>query len=80
MQNRVNLNKVVIETPALLNMIKHCKDSRLTSNTKGYILGVMRRELADNTGTNKSEYYNNLYMTSILQDDSIRDIKGLIEN
>ena len=78
-QNRVVVNKVTIETPALLNMIKHCQDNRLTKNTHGYILGVIKKELVDSSGQTESEYYNNLYVTSILQDDSIRDLRGAIE-
>jgi hypothetical protein len=32
-QSRISLEKVTIETPALLNMIKHCQDTKeLTSS------------------------------------------------
>lgn len=45
----------------------------------GYILGVMKKELIDTTGSEKTGYNNNLYMTAILQDENIKDIRSLIE-
>lgn len=32
-QSRIALDKIIVETPALLNMIKHCQDTKeLTSS------------------------------------------------
>ena len=78
-QNRVDLNKVVIDTPALLNMIKHCQDNRL-KQTCGYILGVMKKEIGETSAGENSVYYNNLHVTSIHQDNGIKDLKALIKN
>jgi hypothetical protein len=39
----------------------------------------MKKELIDTTGSEKTGYNNNLYMTAILQDENIKDIRSLIE-
>ena len=78
-QNRVDLNKVVIDTPALLNMIKHCQDNRL-KKTCGYILGVMKKEIGQTSAEENSVMHNNLHVTSIHQDNGIKDLKTLIQN
>lgn len=62
-QNRIKLQKVIIDTPALLNLIKNCQDSkwiptnaeRLTSKASGLIMGVLKRDIDE----------NNLFITSI---------------
>ena len=55
-QSRIQLDKITLETPALLNMIKHCQDKKeLTSSTssefsgaRGTIMGVLKTELNEN--------------------------------
>lgn len=52
-QSRISLDKITIETPALLNMIKHCQDKRGLSSSaqlevlgaRGSIMGVLKQEL-----------------------------------
>jgi len=54
-QSRISLDKITIETPALLNMIKHCQDKRGLSSSnqlevlgaRGSIMGVLKQELSE---------------------------------
>ncbi len=40
---RTELRRIVIETPALLNLVKHCRDAQSTaSTTQGYLMGVTK--------------------------------------
>lgn len=40
---RTELLRVVVETPALLNLVKHCRDSdSLASSTQGFLMGVTK--------------------------------------
>jgi uncharacterized protein YnzC (UPF0291/DUF896 family) len=39
---RTILNRVVIDTPALLNLIKHCRES--DNAARGHLMGVLVRE------------------------------------
>jgi hypothetical protein len=38
---RTNLNRVIIDTPALLNMVKHCREVEAGA-AHGYLMGVMQ--------------------------------------
>ena len=41
---RTELRRVVIETPALLNLVKHCRDAEsLVTNTQGFLMGVTKQ-------------------------------------
>jgi len=46
-QQRVALNKVVIDTPSLLNMIKHCQDNKTTYQARGQIMGMLKSEIGE---------------------------------
>jgi len=37
---RTHLNRVIIDTPALLNMVKHCREVEAGA-AQGYVMGVM---------------------------------------
>ena len=40
---RTELLRVVVGTPALLNLVKHCRDSdSLAATTQGYLMGVTK--------------------------------------
>ena len=39
---RTKLHRVIIDTPALLNMVKHCRETQF-SNAQGYLMGVLDR-------------------------------------
>jgi len=40
---RTTLKRVVIETPALLNLVKHCRDAdSTTTTTQGFLMGVTK--------------------------------------
>jgi hypothetical protein len=36
----------MIDTPALLNMVKHCRDADVKSGAKGTLMGVLKDSLA----------------------------------
>lgn len=59
-QSRVPLSKVEIDTPALLNMIKHCQENG-TNEARGHIMGVLKQKI------NNRE----LFITETLPDTSI---------
>lgn len=41
---RTAIARVVIETPALLNLVKHCRDADNTvTNTTGFLMGVTKK-------------------------------------
>jgi len=41
---RTGLRRVVIETPALLNLVKHCRDAAsMTTSTQGFLMGVTKK-------------------------------------
>jgi len=41
---RTELRRVVIETPALLNMIKHCRDAdSIVGSSQGFLMGVTKK-------------------------------------
>ena len=42
LNKRTKLRRVVIETPALLNMVKHCRDADSASTTQGFLMGVTK--------------------------------------
>ena len=37
---RTELKRVILETPALLNMVKHCRESQ---GAQGYLMGVTEK-------------------------------------
>ena len=41
---RTELRRVVIETPALLNLVKHCRDAEsIATSTQGFLMGVTKK-------------------------------------
>ncbi|CDW81205.1 eukaryotic translation initiation factor 3 subunit h-like [Stylonychia lemnae] len=40
--NRVHLHRVMIDTPALLNMVKHCRDADWRQGGQGNLMGVLK--------------------------------------
>ena len=41
---RTEIARVIVETPALLNLVKHCRDAESTAtNTQGYLMGVTKQ-------------------------------------
>jgi hypothetical protein len=42
---RTSLHRVILDTPALLNMVKHCRESEIKS--QGSLMGVIQREIGD---------------------------------
>ena len=75
-QKRVPITKVVIDTPALLNMIKHCHNGvsgGSSNNASGQINGVLRTELGE----------NNIFISSVVPDGNktqVKTIKKIIED
>jgi len=76
-QNRVELNKVIIDTPALLNMIKHCQDSEdinvsaSSDHARGMLMGVLKKEHGE----------NNIFITQTLPEAGkgmMKDLKSII--
>lgn len=45
--SRVHLHRVEIDTPALLNMVKHCRDADVKSGAKGAVMGVLKDSAQD---------------------------------
>lgn len=46
---RTELRRVVIETPALLNLVKHCRDAAsMATSTQGFLMGVTKRFEGEN--------------------------------
>ena len=39
---RVHVDRVMIDTPALLNLVKHCRDADLKAGTRGSVMGVLK--------------------------------------
>lgn len=39
---RVPLHRVMIDTPALLNLVKHCRDADLKTGARGNVMGVLK--------------------------------------
>ena len=39
---RMHLHRVEIDTPALLNMVKHCRDADLKQGARGTLMGVLK--------------------------------------
>lgn len=39
---RINIHRVEIDTPALLNMVKHCRDADIKLGAKGHLMGVLK--------------------------------------
>lgn len=40
---RTKLHRVIVDTPALLNMVKHCRESDAV-NAQGNLMGVLQRQ------------------------------------
>lgn len=40
---RSKLHRVIIDTPALLNMVKHCRETE-SANAQGFLMGVLQRQ------------------------------------
>ena len=43
----MHLHRVEIDTPALLNMVKHCRDADVKSGAKGVVMGVLKDSAQD---------------------------------
>lgn len=75
-QKRIPLSKVIIDTPALLNMIKHCHNfvhAGSLTTASGQINGVLRSELGE----------NNIFLSAVVPDGSktqVKSIKKIIED
>jgi hypothetical protein len=39
---RMNIHRVEIDTPALLNMVKHCRGADIKQGAKGNLMGVLK--------------------------------------
>merc|ERR1719331_1520074 len=80
-QSRIQLERITLETPALLNMIKHCQDKKeLTtssssefSGARGTVMGVLKNELNENillvTQTTPEEKKGGKTMKQIMEAD-----------
>ena len=53
-QNRIELNKVIIDTSAMLNMVKHCQANRdpdaaqwanVHTDVRGTLMGVLKHDI-----------------------------------
>ena len=42
---RVHLHRVEIDTPALLNLVKHCREADVRSGARGAVIGVLKDSL-----------------------------------
>ena len=42
---RTTLNRIILDTPALLNMVKHCRESETKS--QGLLMGVIQRQIGE---------------------------------
>ncbi len=41
---RTEIARVIVETPALLNLVKHCRDAESTAtSSSGYLMGVTKQ-------------------------------------
>lgn len=38
----MHLHRVEIDTPALLNMVKHCRDADMKQGARGSLMGVLK--------------------------------------
>ena len=53
-QSIIAIDKITIETPAMLNMIKHCNDAKSLQSTnessgaRGTVMGVLKKDLNEN--------------------------------
>ena len=47
MNKRTNLRRVIIDTPALLNLVKHCRESD-SNAAQGMLVGVTQRKEGEN--------------------------------
>lgn len=77
MQKRVPLHKVILDTTALMNLIKHCNDFRGTGvsngtdiEVSGKLNGVLQSEIGDSSK-------NNLFINGTLPSTSRTTTKSL---
>lgn len=73
LSQRVELNSVIVDTPSLLNMIKHCQDKKgrasvafLLSGNKG-VNGSIIGNIKNNLGS------NNLYINHTIPDGNKKE-------
>ena len=46
---RSEIARVIVETPALLNLVKHCRDAESTATTtSGFLMGVTKQVEGEN--------------------------------
>ena len=43
---RMKIHRVMIDTPALLNMVKHCRGSGIKTSTRGQLMGVLKDSIS----------------------------------
>lgn len=44
---RTTLNRIILDTPALLNLVKHCRESDI--NAHGLLMGVTQENIGQST-------------------------------
>jgi methylthioribose-1-phosphate isomerase len=42
----MKIHRVMIDTPALLNMVKHCRGSGIKTSTRGQLMGVLKDSIS----------------------------------
>jgi hypothetical protein len=42
----MNLHRVMIDTPALLNMVKHCREADVKTGARGRLMGVLKDSIS----------------------------------
>ena len=45
LNKRTTLHRIILDTPALLNMVRHCRESEYSA--MGALMGVTQREIGD---------------------------------
>lgn len=68
---RTQLNRVVIDTPALLNMVKHCRES--DSAARGHLMGVLMKE------TDFDSQHDSLKVTQTMPHSSKQQMNELMQ-
>lgn len=66
---RTKLHRVIIDTPALLNMVKHCRETDAV-NAQGILMGVLQRqegEIVDSLMITQTMPRANIDITDLLR-------------
>lgn len=56
---RSELHRIIIDTPALLNMVKHCREGN-SNSSQGFCMGVAQKEMT------ASGEVDNLFITQTM--------------